>query len=166
MAPQNQGVSHEDEIFGDADEDDFQLPDDLEPFLVDKPIADDNTTSAIAMWWAPYPYNHRSGRTIRTLDVPLVKNWYMEHCPPGMPVKVRVSYQKLVGPRTNICVVFLSSDPNSPPAKKLRLERAPQKKAKASIQKVSVSTVEKYQVLSNHSVRLGRGGITSLSSRL
>ncbi|WAQ81207.1 hypothetical protein PtA15_1A547 [Puccinia triticina] len=96
VAPQNQGVSHEEEIFGDADEDDFQLPDDLEPFLADKPIADDNTTSAIAMWWAPYPYNHRSGRTIRTLDVPLVKNWYMEHCPPGMPVKVRVSYQKLL----------------------------------------------------------------------
>lgn len=68
----------------------------MEPFLSDKPIADDNTTSAIAMWWAPYPYNHRSGRTVRTLDVPLVKNWYMEHCPPGMPVKVRVSYQKLV----------------------------------------------------------------------
>lgn len=29
-------------------------------------------------------------------DIPLVKNWYLEHCPPNMPVKVRVSYQKLL----------------------------------------------------------------------
>lgn len=36
------------------------------------------------------------GRTRRAIDVPLVKNWYMEHCPPGQPVKVRVSYQKLL----------------------------------------------------------------------
>ena len=32
----------------------------------------------------------------RAQDVPLVKNWYMEHCPPNQPVKVRVSYQKLL----------------------------------------------------------------------
>ena len=29
-------------------------------------------------------------------DIPLVKSWYREHCPAGMPVKVRVSYQKLL----------------------------------------------------------------------
>ena len=27
--------------------------------------------------------------------MPLVKSWYREHCPPGQPVKVRVSCQKL-----------------------------------------------------------------------
>lgn len=37
-----------------------------------------------------------SGRTRRAIDVPLVKSWYREHCPPGQPVKVRVSYQKLL----------------------------------------------------------------------
>ena len=37
-----------------------------------------------------------SGGTRRALDVPLVKTWYREHCPPGQPVKVRVSYQKLL----------------------------------------------------------------------
>lgn len=26
----------------------------------------------------------------------MVKSWYQEHCPPGQPVKVRVSYQKLL----------------------------------------------------------------------
>jgi pre-mRNA-processing factor 8 len=29
-------------------------------------------------------------------DIPLVKNWYLEHCPPNQPVKVQVSYQKLL----------------------------------------------------------------------
>jgi pre-mRNA-processing factor 8 len=33
---------------------------------------------------------------VRAEDVPLVKQWYLEHCPAGQPVKVRVSYQKLL----------------------------------------------------------------------
>lgn len=37
-----------------------------------------------------------TGRSRRAIDVPLVKTWYKEHCPPGQPVKVRVSYQKLL----------------------------------------------------------------------
>lgn len=45
---------------------------------------------------APEPYNWRSGRMRRAQDIPLVKNWYLEHCPPNQPVKVRVSYQKLL----------------------------------------------------------------------
>ena len=32
----------------------------------------------------------------RTCDVPLVSSWFKEHCPQGYPVKVRVSYQKLL----------------------------------------------------------------------
>lgn len=38
----------------------------------------------------------RSGRTRRSGDVPLINNWFYEHCPPNNPVKVRVSYQKLL----------------------------------------------------------------------
>ena len=30
------------------------------------------------------------------MDVPLINNWFYEHCPPNNPVKVRVSYQKLL----------------------------------------------------------------------
>lgn len=56
----------------------------------------DNTANGIALLWAPRPFNLRSGFTRRAVDVPLVKNWYREHCPPGQPVKVRVSYQKLL----------------------------------------------------------------------
>ena len=91
-------VSHEDAIFGPngADDDDFEVPEVLETFLEDRPLENDLTADAIALWWAPDPYNRRSGRMRRAQDVPLVKNWYLEHCPPGQPVKVRVSYQKLL----------------------------------------------------------------------
>ena len=97
VAPKNLTVSHEDDIFGFGnDEDDFALPDDVEPFLDSQELYTDNTSSAIALWWAPHPFDKRSGRMARAEDVPLVKQWYLEHCPGGQPVKVRVSYQKLL----------------------------------------------------------------------
>ncbi|CAG8442785.1 1828_t:CDS:2 [Diversispora eburnea] len=68
----------------------------ISPFLEDFPLYSDNTADGIALWWAPHPFNKRSGRMRRAEDVPLVKNWYLEHCPSGQPVKVRVSYQKLI----------------------------------------------------------------------
>ncbi|TIA88345.1 hypothetical protein E3P99_02619 [Wallemia hederae] len=89
-------VSHEDEIFGEEEEDDFEMPEDMEAFLEDKPVHTDRTSDAISLWWAPAPYNTRSGVMRRAQDIPLIKDWYMEHCPPNMPVKVRVSYQKLL----------------------------------------------------------------------
>ncbi|RHZ47197.1 hypothetical protein Glove_587g9 [Diversispora epigaea] len=97
VAPQTSTVSHEDEIFGDKDVDeDFIFPENISPFLEDSPLYSDNTADGIALWWAPHPFNKRSGRMRRAEDVPLVKNWYLEHCPSGQPVKVRVSYQKLI----------------------------------------------------------------------
>ncbi|WWC70357.1 pre-mRNA-processing-splicing factor 8 [Kwoniella pini CBS 10737] len=91
-------VSHEDAVFGFGNEEDeeFELPDELEPFLENKDLSNDNTADAIALYWAPYPYNLRSGKTKRAQDVPLIKNFYLEHCPPDQPVKIRVSYQKLL----------------------------------------------------------------------
>ena len=50
----------------------------------------------IALLYAPRPYNLRSGRTRRAVDVPLVNEWFHEHSPQSYPVKVRVSYQKLL----------------------------------------------------------------------
>lgn len=78
------------------DSDDFVLPDDVEPLLADKPLYTDNTANGISLLWAPRPFNLRSGRCRRALDIPLVQSWYREHCPAGHPVKVRVSYQKLL----------------------------------------------------------------------
>ncbi|KAJ1942065.1 Pre-mRNA-processing-splicing factor 8, partial [Linderina macrospora] len=87
----------EDEIFGDGDEDEeFVLPEHATAFLEDTPLETDNTANGISLYWAPHPFSARSGRTRRAEDVPLVKDWYMERCPQGMPVKVRVSYQKLL----------------------------------------------------------------------
>ncbi|THU98887.1 PROCN-domain-containing protein [Dendrothele bispora CBS 962.96] len=91
-------VFYEDSILGpnDADDDEFELPEDVSPFLEDKDLENDLTAEGIALWWAPEPYSRRSGRMRRAQDIPLVKNWYLEHCPPNQAVKVRVSYQKLL----------------------------------------------------------------------
>lgn len=98
VAPKNITVSHEDEIFGYGgnEDEEFVLPPDVEPFLADEEVYTSETASAIALWWAPYPFDRRSGRMVRAQDVSLVKQWYLEHCPQGQPVKVRVSYQKLL----------------------------------------------------------------------
>jgi pre-mRNA-processing factor 8 len=101
VAPKNITISHEDELFGfgnneEPEESAFELPAEAEPFLADEELYTSETASAIALWWAPYPFDRRSGRMIRAQDVPLVKQWYLEHCPQGQPVKVRVSYQKLL----------------------------------------------------------------------
>ncbi|KAI9773075.1 MAG: pre-mRNA-splicing factor 8 [Geoglossum simile] len=98
VAPKNLTVSHEDEIFGygNTTDNEFELPAEMEPFLADEELYTAETASAIALWWAPFPFDRRSGRMVRAQDVPLVKQWYLEHCPQGQPVKVRVSYQKLL----------------------------------------------------------------------
>ena len=98
VAPKNLTVNHEDEIFGygNSEDKEFKLPGNMEPFLADEELYTTETSSAIKLWWAPYPFDRRSGKMVRAQDVPLVKQWYLEHCPQGQPVKVRVSYQKLL----------------------------------------------------------------------
>ncbi|GAW11274.1 hypothetical protein ANO14919_006170 [Xylariales sp. No.14919] len=101
VASKNITVSHEDEIFGEgnmeeAEDDAFTLPAAVEPFLVDEELYTEDTAAAIGLWWAPFPFDRRSGRMVRAQDIPLIKHWYLEHCPPKQPVKVRVSYQKLL----------------------------------------------------------------------
>jgi hypothetical protein len=80
----------------DDDDDDFALPAGVAPLLADTPLYTGNTAHGIALYWAPRPFNQRTGRTRRAEDVPLVQTWYREHVPGGHPVKVRVSYQKLL----------------------------------------------------------------------
>ncbi|BAS96342.1 Os06g0167000, partial [Oryza sativa Japonica Group] len=79
----------------DEDED-FRLPDGVEPLLKGTELYTDTTAAGISLLFAPKPFNMRSGRTRRAEDIPLVSEWYKEHCPPAYPVKVRVSYQKLL----------------------------------------------------------------------
>ncbi len=72
------------------------LPSDVSPLLDDAPLETPNTANGIRLYFAPRPFNVRAGRTRRTIDVPLVQHWYKERCPREHPVKVRVSYQKLL----------------------------------------------------------------------
>ncbi|CAH8282452.1 unnamed protein product [Eruca vesicaria subsp. sativa] len=83
-------------VFEDDDEDDFTLPEGVEPLLKDTHLYTDTTAAGISLLFAPRPFNMRSGRTRRSEDIPLVSEWFKEHCPPAYPVKVRVSYQKLL----------------------------------------------------------------------
>jgi pre-mRNA-processing factor 8 len=93
----SQTVTQEDTLFGDEEIDlEFILPESVEPLLEDLPLYTDTTAAGIELYWAPHPFDKRSGRTRRAIDIPLVKNWYLEHVLPGQPVKVRVSYQKLL----------------------------------------------------------------------
>ncbi|KAI8261493.1 Pre-mRNA-processing-splicing factor 8 [Colletotrichum sp. SAR 10_98] len=102
VAPKNLTVSHEDEIFGpdsneEPEDEAFELPADFEPFLDEEDLSNEDTASAIELWWAPFPFDRRSGKMVRAQDVPLIKQWYLEHPPSDKPpVKVRVSYQKLL----------------------------------------------------------------------
>ncbi|GFH19560.1 MPN domain-containing protein, partial [Haematococcus lacustris] len=77
-------------------DEDWALPEGVEPLLADVPLYSESTATGIALLWAPIPFNQRSGLTRRAVDVPLVAPWFQEHCPPSYPVKVRVSYQKLL----------------------------------------------------------------------
>ena len=78
-----------------VDDDDFSVMG-LEPLLAERPLYTDATAGGIALYFAPRPFNLRRGRTRRAFDVPLVNAWFKERCPADHPVKVRVSYQKLL----------------------------------------------------------------------
>ncbi|KAL2462760.1 Pre-mRNA-proCES [Forsythia ovata] len=82
--------------YEEDDDDDFSLPEGVEPLLAETPIYTDTTAAGISLLFAPRPFNMRSGRMRRAEDIPLVSEWFKEHCPPSYPVKVRVSYQKLL----------------------------------------------------------------------
>ena len=57
----------------------------VEPMLAEAPLSSDMTAAGIALLWAPRPFNLRSGRTRRAVDVPLVNTWFHEHCPQARP---------------------------------------------------------------------------------
>jgi len=74
----------------------FTMPEDFGAILEDLPLSAKEISNGIALYWAPRPFSQRSGRTRRAYDVTLVSSWFKEKCPAGYPVKVRVSYQKLI----------------------------------------------------------------------
>jgi pre-mRNA-processing factor 8 len=65
----------------DEELDFFVLPEKIEPLLSAQPLYTENTANGIALYWAPAPFNQRTGHMRRACDVPLVSNWFKEHCP-------------------------------------------------------------------------------------
>ncbi|CEM02373.1 unnamed protein product [Vitrella brassicaformis CCMP3155] len=90
------GSSTTEDIPPDEELAQFQLSPDVTPFCSNAPLMTENTNNGIALYWAPRPFNLRSAKTKRCIDIPLVQSWFREHCPSSYPVKVRVSYQKLL----------------------------------------------------------------------
>ncbi|RKP02105.1 hypothetical protein CXG81DRAFT_11192 [Caulochytrium protostelioides] len=91
---------HEGAAFNDDENDEndvlMELPPVVKPMLSATPLSTPNTLGGLELYWAPHPFNTRTGYTRRAQDVPLIHQWYLERAPEGLPVKVRVSYQKLL----------------------------------------------------------------------
>ncbi len=66
------------------------------PLLDTQPLFLRETADGIALLFAPKPFNQRTGKQRRAFDIALVGAWFRERCDPKNPVKVRVSYQKLL----------------------------------------------------------------------
>jgi hypothetical protein len=151
------------------EEDDFTLPSDVEPILEDAPLYLDQTANGIALYHAPRPYSLRSGRMRRALDIPLVNNWYREHCPGNYPVKVRVSYQKLL--KTWVLNELHHRPPKgtAPTSRRLHLGSASRISscfdACSFEQEVLVPQFRRHQILPTHDAPgLGGGRLASVPS--
>ena len=68
----------------------------LVPMLNEEPLEADLTNEGIKLLWAPREFRKRSGRTRRAIDIQLVGDWFRERGQREQPIKVRVSYQKLL----------------------------------------------------------------------
>ncbi|UKK01357.1 Prp8 protein [Theileria orientalis] len=80
----------------EEEDDEFVLDEGVRPFLENVSLSNENTANGISLYWAPHPFNKRSGMCRRAIDLPIVNSWFREHVPSNYPVKVRVSYQKLL----------------------------------------------------------------------
>lgn len=90
----------------------------LQPLLSSEPLSTSRTAPGISLYFAPRPFHLRSGRTRRTIDVPLIGHWARERVSRELnyPTKVRVSYQKLL---KNWVLNQLHSRPNVKKNKKV-----------------------------------------------
>lgn len=75
---------------------DTEFLENIHPLMEDVKLNTPNLRDAIALYNAPFPFNRRSGKTVRAQDVALIKKWYLQHPDEDYPLKVRVSYQKLL----------------------------------------------------------------------
>lgn len=73
------GSADRKQVEEEDEDDEFVLPEGVEPLLVDRQLYSDTTAAGINLLWAPRPFNLRSGKTRRAQDVPLVTEWFKEH---------------------------------------------------------------------------------------
>merc|ERR1719446_507247 len=59
--PAYRTVAHRTQDVADVDLETFKLPAEVRPFLDDTPLFTDNTANGITLFWAPRPFNLRSG---------------------------------------------------------------------------------------------------------
>lgn len=59
-------------------------------------IYNKNSIYAIELLWHSFPFDNRILIFRRVIDIDICTNWILEHCPLNYPVKVRISYQKLL----------------------------------------------------------------------
>ncbi|CAI4515271.1 BCE_3a_G0026200.mRNA.1.CDS.1 [Saccharomyces cerevisiae] len=76
---------------------DFTLPEDFAPLLAEEEeLILPNTKDAMSLYHSPFPFNRTKGKMVRAQDVALAKKWFLQHPDEEYPVKVKVSYQKLL----------------------------------------------------------------------
>ena len=68
----------------------------FEPFFHNLPLSQRNTSEGLELLWSRPFYLETGVKRKNAIDIPLVNEWYFEKCPTGNPIKVRVSYQKLI----------------------------------------------------------------------
>jgi len=78
------------------EDNDVILPRSFKPIFNFLKLYNKNTIKAYTLLHASYPFFHKNILINRVIDIPLVKSWYLLHCPLNFPSKVRISYQKLL----------------------------------------------------------------------
>ena len=83
--------------FGEIDDVSLDLPESFTPFLEDEDLEPNKDTyQSFELYWSSSSFNSRTGSMKRAEDVPLIKNWYLNHPPSDERVKVKISHQKLL----------------------------------------------------------------------
>ena len=59
-------IDLEEQFLTDEDFDEFEMPEEVDAVLGEEPLYNQDTTNAINLYWAPEPFNKRSGRTRRS----------------------------------------------------------------------------------------------------
>lgn len=68
----------------------------IKPLLKNYEIVSLTIFDGFYLIWAQKPFDVYLSNKRRSFDIPIIKKWYLFRTPSGLPVKVRVSYQKLL----------------------------------------------------------------------